>query len=734
MNSFNQVIGAFVSKDGIQFTDVLLIIGVILITALAILAISYLKIDKKIKLANKEVVYVPPSKRGNSNKWVSAYGFLASIPIFKKYVRRITRQYEIRYPGDLKKVREQTAKTICMYWSITIVAVVAGLMNAKTMYTRLVIIVVAYLINSYLVQNRFYSQDATMLRQFNEYLGDVRHHYFEHEMIDEAIFESLDKASPNMRLHAEQIYNILIADDMDEAIEKYNDVVPNNFMKTFVALAVTVMQFGDRTVNGQSMFLGTLIDLKEEINIDLLKRKKIDFAFSGLVWICVLPILCLDIIKDWGIENVPELADFYNGTQGIIILLLLFVITVIIYNIIMKLKSNIRIVETTHPFLKKVTELPFVKTMLDNYIGTHYGKILEMKDILKKTGEGYSEREFIINRVFYFAGIVIVMMFLLVNVHIISKSNIITDYTNVENITSGAAEKDVATMKSVIKDFTLKYKEYNIDETGADYSALLDSANKVQDSLNISDLENGVVQEEQEGEILTDGSINEATIKSLITDDERLKSDALIALSAQEVIARIDKYQNEYFHWYELIFVLICGYCGWLYPYIMLKYRMKLLQKDMEDEVIQYQSIIIMLIYIDQMTIDHILEWMERFAIIFRPSITMCLNELNAGDVQALDNLIKREPFAPFSRIIENLKMSDRIGIQKAFNEISVDRVNYQAKRKQENEMDIANKGSIASFLANIPMSAVVVGYLIYPFVMESMNQLTTYMAQINTL
>lgn len=735
MSVFKQVIDAIKPLGSITPLDIIKIVIILLVLVLIVIGVNYLKVSIKIKKSDDDIKYVPPSKRKHANKWVSVYDFLNKIPFLKRYILNIKKQYEIRYPSDLKMVKEKSAKLISIYWGISLVAIIVGLIKADTLYFRVTIITVVYLLNNFLVANKFYNMDMKILKDFNRYLGDVRHHYFESEMIDEAIFESLDKATPSMRGHAENMYNILIADDIDEAIEKYNDVVPNQFMKTFVALCVTVMRFGDRVVDGQSMFLSTLIDLKEEINIELLKKQKIDNLFSGLVWVAVLPILSLDIIKKWGISNVPELSEFYNGTEGILIMLALFALTVIVYQIIMRLKSNVRVIEMKHPLLNKMTKIPFIKTMLDNYVGTHYGKVLQMREVLKKVGEGYTEREFLLKRALYAFSIFFLLLFLMINVHIINRVNIVTDFESVENITNGASEKDVLLMKEVIAEYVGKYKDSILDESNANFADIIvDSANKVENSLDMDNLQNGDNTLTEEDKALTDGKINAATIAALIEQDKSLKSDALIDLSAGEVINRINKYQNEYFHYYELIFIFIVAYIGWLYPYIMLKYRMKLLQMDMQDEVIQFQSIIIMLIYIDQMTIDHILEWLERFAVIFRPSITICLNELNGGDVQALDNLIKREPFESFARIIENLKMADRIGIQKAFNELSVDRANYQATRKQENEIQIAKKGSISAFLANIPISAIIIFYLIYPFVKTSMGMLSNYMAQIASM
>ena len=171
------------------------------------------------------------------------------------------------------------------------------------------------------------------------------------------------------------------------------------------------------------------------------------------------------------------------------------------------------------------------------------------------------------------------------------------------------------------------------------------------------------------------------------------------------------------------------GIIGYYYPLVLKIMQTVSIQRAMEDEVIQFQTIISMLVYIDRMTIDTVVEWMEEFGVIFKESLTECMNRMNAGDADALDRLIEEEPFEMFDRVIENLKMSDRIGVAKAFNEVGIERANYQDKRRQENEIEIKDKGAIASLIAMIPLGMVIMIYLIYPLITESLGQLSTSMS-----
>ena len=144
----------------------------------------------------------------------------------------------------------------------------------------------------------------------------------------------------------------------------------------------------------------------------------------------------------------------------------------------------------------------------------------------------------------------------------------------------------------------------------------------------------------------------------------------------------------------------------------------------MEDEVLSFHSIIIMLMYIKRMDVETILEWLENYSEIFKNSLSECSDNYSYDSEQALETLKEKEPYMPFVRIIENLEASDNVGIEQAFEEIHSQKQYYIDKRKQDNEINISNKGAIARFIAFIPMVATIGLYLIIPFVMESIKGL----------
>lgn len=139
---------------------------------------------------------------------------------------------------------------------------------------------------------------------------------------------------------------------------------------------------------------------------------------------------------------------------------------------------------------------------------------------------------------------------------------------------------------------------------------------------------------------------------------------------------------------------------------------------EIENEVMQFQTIILMLMKIERVSVEMILEWLERYSNIFREPITKCVNNYESGAWEALEELKNDINFEQMIRIVEGLQSAvEKIPIREAFDELDTEREYYQAKRKESNERLIQRKGLIGKVIGFTPMVALFVGYLIVPLV-----------------
>ena len=141
-----------------------------------------------------------------------------------------------------------------------------------------------------------------------------------------------------------------------------------------------------------------------------------------------------------------------------------------------------------------------------------------------------------------------------------------------------------------------------------------------------------------------------------------------------------------------------------------------------------------MLMKIERISVEMILEWLERYANIFKEPIAKCVNNYEAGAWEALEELKNSVTNQDMIRIVESLQAAvEKIPIPDAFDELDTERDYYQAKRKESNERLISRKGRIGKLIGFAPMVMLFVLYLIVPLVFiglmsmkESFNGMTS--------
>lgn len=649
-----------------------------------ILTITYVHIKKK----KSNPIFVHRIQVLKINKLIPMYLFLMKVPIVKGYLNRISRRYEILCPSDKKETYKKSMIFALVCWIISALIIIFLFIRKPTIFYAAISIFLVWVVNSKLVHFIVNYNEMKILKQFNEFISDIRHYYYINGSIEDALLSAIDLADREMKLHANKIYEILISENIEEEVIKYNSTTQNNFLKMFLAQCVTVITYGDKEINNESLFLKNLINLKTDISNEIRKRKQIQFLFMGIGLMVITPVMFLDIVRRWATSTFTDLYDFYYGERGIVLMVLIFALTIIIYEIVGYLEESHPLIKKNYDYLEKISNIKPIKLALENYLRKHYGKMKQLRSDLKKMGENITPKQLMVKRILFALATFIFGVILFGYVHSLNRHNLVYRIDNVEQLTSASNTKEQNEMQSVI----------------------ISNMKKLKNKENITE------------------KYIKKKIKIVFSND--LITDSV----TKEIFDRINKYQNEYLKWYEMIFILVMSYIAYCIPYWMILIRKNIMKMNMKNEVIQFQSIIIMLMYIDRMTVPKILEFMESFAIIFKDSIRICLNEYDAGDIEALNKLKESENFKPFQRLVDNCLISDKIGIEKACDEVAVERANFIEDRKQDEEMNITNKGLLSKFSGYVFFLFVIAIYLIIPFMYSVMKQFHTVTNGLNSI
>lgn len=677
----------------------LLIFLVIVGVAFAAVIIMYMIIRKKRQ--NSDVVRIENLRKGTEQRsfsWDVFYQKLyiryMHLPFIKAYLLKIRRRLEINNLDDEFTTRLQASKIITKALAIIIplTIILIAITHSNILLMFIVLIFEAFIIDN-LTDSMVNKLDNQLLIQQIDFFAKMRHAYHETNMVAEAIYQTAQESEyVEISRQAEQIYNILNSSDPETELEKYYDIAPNNYIKEFAGISYLTQEFGDRKTDNTSLYLTNLENITQEMQLEILKRDKLNYVFQSLSFIAIAPTILLEPIRKWAISNFSFTKSFYDGKQGMYVQILIMVVTFICYILIRKLKDNgsTKITENNqNPWEEKLYKKKPIKRMVDLVMPIEGTK--EFRKIQKQIKDAGSKKKI---RWLYIDKIVVAIIAFVVSigvfwgVHRLEINYIYTEPTVDYNLIGQLSGKDE--LKAIEKT-----KRQNV-------------------ILNKFRGKSKTTQQEIQKEMKR-------------TKEYRDFKDTDMEKESKQIYDKLQKLNAEYLKWFEVLLAILFAAIAYASPSWLLIFQIKLRRMLMEDEVMSFQTIILMLMKIERVDVEMILEWLERYADIFKEQINRCLNNYESGAWEALEEMKEEVTYEPFIRIIESLQSSvERVPIKEAFEELDSDRQYYRDKRKETNERLVNEKGRIGKVIGFAPMVITFVGYLIVPLVFIGLTSMTS--------
>lgn len=681
-------------------SNILYIIMGIALGLLAIIVVAYLMLRKKMQ--NSDVKRINSLINDTKEKRYSLDVFYQKLyikfqkaPFIKRYLYKIRRRLEINNLDDEYLTRMQTAKIIFRaVILVTLLTIGVVVVTHNNLLLMGIILIFELFIIDTLTDSMVDKIDNNLLLQQIDFFAALRHSYHETNMVGEAIYVTAqDTDAVEVSRQAEKIFEILNSSDPETELEKYYDVAPNNYLKEFAGISFLTQEFGDRKVNGESLYLKNLENITQEMQLEILKRDKLDYTFKSISVISIVPVLFLEPLKNWATNNFGFTVAFYEGKSGMLVQLGVILLTIISYIMIRKLKDNgsvKRVEDTQNPWQEKLYKNKLIKKVVDMFMPKqHTAQERKEKRLLQDAASKQKLHWLYVSRlamsILAFIGAIITIIALHAIQVNFQYTNPTSDYDLIGTAEGGELKKAKATTER---------------------------QNKVLDKLR------------GPGKTVDDKEIKKVMSK---IKDYADKSDTDIKKEIKQIKKKLNIINKEYISWIEILIAFVVGYLGYMAPYLIIKFQVKLRIMEMEDEVMQYQVIILMLMRLERVDVEMILEWLDRYADIFKEQISKCLNNYESGAYEALEEMKEEVTYQEFIRIIESLQSAvEKVPIKEAFEELESDRDYYRDKRKETNARLIDKKGRIGKAVGFAPMVVMFVGYLIFPLMYIGMTSMSS--------
>lgn len=679
------------------------ILAGVAVLGIAVMLIYYSMVKKKYKnnsaLFQKDQIVVK-KKSGFSDVsdriYQSFYIICVTMPVFKYYTKKTRLKLEMVNDYTEYEIRKKIG-SIMLSSVIFIFAALFIFLNVMTdLYMQLIIIIAVLIVNEVMVNYKVNNVADKILRQIPEVFTEIRHSFHEHGMIEEAFNDAIDELedkeiTPQVR----RIKEAILSDNPEVQLERYYDTAPNRFLKLFAGVSYLTMELGDRKIDGTSIYLKNLNNIVNDVYLEVLKRDKMNYMFRSLTAIAVAPIFFTNAIESWASANFAALINFYSSSFGFIIKAIILISIFICYFLLRTIREDSDQIKfdriATKKWQEKVYGMPFMRRIIDGLIPPEYTTKRKKKEEMIKNTNSFLTLEWLyVNKVTAAIIAFVFILTLILNMHYIDFNAVYTSVSEEFLKLGKLSEKDAESAKALSEKDAKYVDEYRKDS----------SITKEQIKTDL----------ESKGEKVTD------------TDIDRIYN-------------KINQVQGLYLKYWELLISLAVAAMAYFIPDVTLFLRNKLREMEKENEIMQFQSIILMLMYIERIDVQTMLEWLERYSYAFKDAIATSLNNYEAGASEALEELKDRVPNKDFKRIVDGLLSSvERIPVREAFDELETERNFYYEKRKEGNERLIQKKVRIGKAVGFAPMIILLGGYFIGPLMLVSIMQMSTYFTQMGAM
>ncbi|MDO7904921.1 hypothetical protein Q5741_00670 [Paenibacillus sp. JX-17] len=681
----------------------------VLLASLLGLTVMLILVNWRVRFERRMAVLhaIPGSSQGGwswKDAWnrglISAYALCSRLALVDGYTARVRRKIAAAGVYTEYQLRRKTMELMLT------VSVIVMLSGATLIWMRpglsvlILILLCAVVLNSLVIDLAVQRLERRLLSSMMELFGDVRHRYQQHSMVEEALAEAAEFMEGEASLHAMQIYEALCDTDPAAALEQYYERAPNRFLKAFAGISFMVLELGDRSKKHGSIYLKGIEGLMQEIQLELLRRDRLDYLLKGLHIIALAPVLFILPIQRWAQSNFPTMNTFYDGKLGWITKLILYAIVVLAYILLQKLntvrETGYRAGQDGQRWEEKWSDRKWVRLSLRLFCPQPGSPVYMTKVRLLRDTNSTGKVEWLyVRRIFAFLISLIVCLVTLFSLHILQKQHIIHD-----PVSDGR-------MFGRMNAFQLQ-EAYQ--EAAADY--------EVMHRLKMS----------------SEAGFNEIAKETQSAAHRSLAPDRLNEM-VHRIQEKLQLWNQEYMKWWEVLLCLGAAVTAYWLPVWVLYFHKKMRSLDMRHEVYQFQTILSILCEMERISVEEMLEWMNRFAVIFKEPIQKSLLHFEHGPEMALEQLREEVTFSEFQHLIDKLQLGlGRVTIWEAFDDLEGRMAFYFEQRKQEYTRIIEAKASWGRLIGFTPMYGLIFLYLVMPLIGMSFIQMNDYYDQIQKI
>jgi len=225
--------------------------------------------------------------------------------------------------------------------------------------------------------------------------------------------------------------------------------------------------------------------------------------------------------------------------------------------------------------------------------------------------------------------------------------------------------------------------------------------------------------------------LKEVNIKDIEGSYEKVKSklqsygiNQELDIITKKVVFKAVALNDEHLNLLDILISIVFSIIGYNLPEVILKIKTRMRKYEMENEMLIFETIVLIFMYHDNATSEVILEHMSEFSSVFKPQIDEILKELRKSDFINLEMIIDEIRYKPFLNLIKNIIKAENIKAKDAFISLADNRRNYLMNKKEANQREVYKSTSNGRKISYIPTLLVVMVYIMGSMMFATFKQL----------
>lgn len=612
-----------------------------------------------------------PNINKNRNSFYFLYWCYNTIPGINTVFHKVIRNTEILYPTDRMSINQEATKNMTKCSGVVTIMILYTLFTAKGDIWFMAMGIIASICFFHMIlTNTYKNKQNELLDQTKVMINHLKHHYENKPIVEDALEDCIGEVPKEIGLHVEKIHKIITSPSMEAEIEDYVNTAPSLNMLLFLTICSSCKVYS----NGERSFVDSLTYLEEEINLEKINTMKMAEKFKVLAPICLGTVFFIKPAEIWVSKKFTESAGFYNSMAGKATLIAIFVLIFVFYFLIEALQNLERKKIKENSIYKKIANMEPVSGFLNRYINKKFTKSMKLDEQMKEVGDHTTPKAFYLKQiVFALLGFMLVF--------------------------SGTVTGILSERKDTITNFEKSFD--NSIVVNENYRKAMEDASEYSAKKYKHTRKKNLDRDEIAQDIMQSGFNGKDIYAYMIAD---------------KVIEHLETYHDTYYKFWMFLAALIGSVIGFYIPKLYLKFELFLSTGNKKMEVSQFQTLILIFMSSDGIRLDTVLEWMERFAYSFKPTISECIISLESGEKKALEKMKNQEELCDeFIRFVDCLEIMIDTDMKTAFNDVQVDRT-YSLKEREFETAKIINQRAVwGAYLALTPVMILIFGYLILP-------------------